>query len=539
MTTVAKLPLPPLDCHNHSLQPPLSRIILRDAVAVKARRRISIRPCRSFKSDQEGSGFGEREKKVMESREEKSVNKFVEGIRDAVWRMSKPSLRSELRFSEAMEKLEETLFSWSMHIGRYIVTMLSTGVILLIGFQLSGGDDQMNALVWYSWLGGIIIGTMIGSNMVLEEVSRSGPRNVVITGSTRGLGKALAREFILSGDRVIVTSRSAESVDKTVKELSENLKQVVVVTGGSSRKHLRHAKVVGIPCDVSNPEDVSKLANFAVNELSSIDIWVNNAGTNKGFRPLLQFSDEDIQQIVSTNLVGSILCTREALRIMGSQRNGGHIFNMDGAGSGGSSTPLTAVYGSTKCGLRQFQSSLLKESKKSKVGVHTASPGMVLTDLLLRGHLQPLTRDYGRNGTLQWCLDLYHAIKWLIGASVKNKQMFNIICELPETVARTLVPRMRVVKGNGKAINYLTPPRILLALVTAWLRRARWFDDQGRALYAAEADRLRNWAESRTRFSFTDAMEMYTENTWVSVFSLSVVCAFIILSSTSSTMPGT
>ncbi|KAG6389368.1 hypothetical protein SASPL_150836 [Salvia splendens] len=490
-------------------KPPLSRIILRDAVAVKARRRISIRPCRSFKSDQEGSGFGEREKKVMESREEKSVNKFVEGIRDAVWRMSKPSLRSELRFSEAMEKLEEILFSVSAFEISENVYIVSSPLYCLSGFQLSGGDDQMNALVWYSWLGGIIIGTMIGSNMVLEEGSRSGPRNVVITGSTRGLGKALAREFILSGDRVIVTSRSAESVDKTVKELSENLKQVVVVTGGSSRKHLRHAKVVGIPCDVSNPKDVSKLANFAVNELGSIDIWVNNAGTNKGFRPLLQFSDEDIQQIVSTNLVGSILCTREALRIMGNQRNGGHIFNMDGAGSGGSSTPLTAVYGSTKCGLRQFQSSLLKESKKSKVGVHTASPGMVLTDLLLSG------------------------------ASVKNKQMFNIICELPETVARTLVPRMRVVKGNGKAINYLTPPRILLALVTAWLRRARWFDDQGRALYAAEADRLCNWAESRTRFSFTDAMEMYTENTWVSVFSLSVVCAFIILSSTSSTMPGT
>jgi hypothetical protein len=56
--------------------------------------------------------------------------------------------------------------------------------------------------------------------------------------------------------------------------------------------------------------------------------------------------------------------------------------------------------------------------------------------------------------------------------------MFNIICELPETVARTLVPRMRVVKGSGKAINYLTPPRILLALVTAWLRRSRWFDEE-------------------------------------------------------------
>ena len=70
---------------------------------------------------------------------------------------------------------------------------------------------------------------------------------------------------------------------------------------------------------------------------------------------------------------------------------------------------------------------------------------------------------------------------WLFlhsGSTIQNKQMFNIICELPETVARTLVPRMRVVKGTGKAINYLTPPRILLALVTAWLRRGRWFDDE-------------------------------------------------------------
>ncbi|RWW17132.1 hypothetical protein BHE74_00005774 [Ensete ventricosum] len=61
----------------------------------------------------------------------------------------------------------------------------------------------------------------------------------------------------------------------------------------------------------------------------------------------------------------------------------------------------------------------------------------------------------------------------------------------------------------------------------------------GRALYAAEADRIRNWAESRARFSFTDAMEMYAENTWVSVFSLSVVCAFIILSSSGTAFPGT
>uniref|UniRef100_J3KXW4 chlorophyll(ide) b reductase n=2 Tax=Oryza brachyantha TaxID=4533 RepID=J3KXW4_ORYBR len=387
--------------------------------------------------------------------------------------------------------------------------MMSSGVIVAVGFQLSGGDSQMNTLIWYSWLGGVIIGTMIGANSVLEEHCKAGPRNVVITGSTRGLGKALAREFLLSGDRVVIASRSPESVLQTINELEENIQEGLSVAKKKQRETLLHAKVVGTSCDVCKPEDVKKLVNFARDELGSIDIWINNAGTNKGFRPLVNFSDEDISQIVSTNLVGSLLCTREAMNVMQYQEKGGHVFNMDGAGSGGSSTPLTAVYGSTKCGLRQFQASLLKESRRSKVGVHTASPGMVLTDLLLSG------------------------------SSLRNKQMFNLICELPETVARTLVPRMRVVKGSGKAVNYLTPPRILLALVTAWVRRGRWFDEEGRAVYAAEADRIRNWAESRARFSFTDAMEMYTENTWVSVFSLSVVCAFIILSSSGGPLPGT
>lgn len=466
--------------------------------------------CRAFKNEYGGGDSKEKKLQTLKKNEVKikRENGFWSSLKSILLRnflMGSKLDDDEYRF--ACVRVEEVLSSIAIQIGRYIVTMMSTGVILATGFQMSGGDSQMDELIWYSWLGGIIIGTMIGSNLVLEEHCRAGPRNVVITGSTRGLGKALAREFLLSGDRVVVTSRSPESVQATVKELEENLKEGIATAVGSLLTKLSHAKVVGIACDVCNPNDVQRLANYAVNELGYVDIWINNAGTNKGFRPLLQFSDEDIQQIVSTNLVGSILCTREAMRIMRNQGKAGHIFNMDGAGSGGSSTPLTAVYGSTKCGLRQFHGSLLKECKRSKVGVHTASPGMVLTDLLLSG------------------------------STVQNRKMFNIICELPETVARTLAPRMRVVKGSGKAINYLTPPRILLALVTAWLRRGRWFDDQGRALYAAEADRIRNWAENRARFSFTDAMEMYTENTWLSVFSLSVVCAFIILSSTN--LPGT
>ncbi|XP_020573391.1 probable chlorophyll(ide) b reductase NYC1, chloroplastic [Phalaenopsis equestris] len=483
------------------------------------RKRIRLLTCKAFRSedgrgssveDGDGStgGSDAEEKSYLIASKSKRKGALY-SLKSLLVRVSGVKSMPERPYRKAVEKAEEIFFSVATHLGRYLLTMMSTGVILAIGFQLSGGDAEMNALIWYSWLGGIIIGTMIGANIVLEEYCKAGPRNVVITGSTRGLGKALAREFLLSGDRVVVASRSPESVQSTLEELNESLKEGMSIAGSKRSAKLSRAKVVGIACDVCKADEVRNLANFAVKELGSVDIWINNAGTNKGFRPLLQFTDEDIDQIVSTNLVGSLICTREAIRVMEAQEKGGHVFNMDGAGSGGSSTPLTAVYGSTKCGLRQLRSSLMKECKRSKVGVHTASPGMVLTDLLLSG------------------------------SSLRNKQMFNIICELPETVARSLVPRIRVVKGSGKAINYLTPPRILVALVTAWLRRGRWFDDQGMALYAAEADRIRNWAETRTRFSFTDAMEMYTENAWLSVFSLSVVCAFIILSSSGNSIHGT
>eukprot|EP01018_Ginkgo_biloba_P001859 Gb_29139 [translate_table: standard] len=438
------------------------------------------------------------------SRVRSFLKDYVRIVSGAAWTTS-----SKREFGNRFRKAETYFFKYTYQIGKYLLTMMSTGAILTIAFELSGGDSQLNTLIWSSWLAGVVVGTMIGANHVLERHCKSGPRNVVITGSTRGLGKALAREFLLSGDRVVIASRSLDSVQTTVTQLKQEISEGIFTSTLSTPVTCkREGKVVGISCDVSKVEDVKKLADFAVTEFGSIDIWVNNAGMNKGFRPLLQFTDEEINQIVSTNLIGSLICTREAIRVMKMQAKGGHVFNMDGSGSGGSSTPLTAVYGSTKCGLRQLHTSVLKECKRSNMGIHTASPGMVLTDLLLSG------------------------------ASLQNKKMFNIICELPETVARSLVPKMRAVKGTGKAINYLTPPRILLALVTAWLRRGRWFDEEGRALYAAEADRVRNWAEGRARFSFTDDMDFYSDS-WVSVFSLSVVCAFIILSSSGNSMPGT
>ena len=135
--------------------------------------------------------------------------------------------------------------------------------------------------------------------------------------------------FLLSGVLSFVwiffCEISSESVDMTVKELQQNLLEIMSKASESDRKKLGFAKVVGIACDVCKPEDVEKLSSFAVEELGSINIWVkkkhyfislkhfslrsyfslltlffgqiNNAGTNKGFRPLLDFTEEDIKQV--------------------------------------------------------------------------------------------------------------------------------------------------------------------------------------------------------------------------------------------------
>ncbi|KAE8705856.1 hypothetical protein F3Y22_tig00110415pilonHSYRG00068 [Hibiscus syriacus] len=94
---------------------------------------------------------------------------FWKSLKSAVFGINKFGSQSQDEYEKAVAKVEGVFSLISMQIGRYIVTMMSTGVILLTGFQLSAGDSQMNALIWYSWLGGIIIGTMIGANMVLDE----------------------------------------------------------------------------------------------------------------------------------------------------------------------------------------------------------------------------------------------------------------------------------------------------------------------------------------------------------------------------------
>ena len=134
---------------------------------------------------------------------------------------------------------------------------------------------------------------------------------------------------------------------------------------------------------------------FAKEKLGNIGYWINNAGINGGRRALSELTMKQVETVVKVNLLGIFYCTKVAMDIMAEQKGfTGHIFNTVGSGVKGGGTPGYATYGATKRGLPQLTASLVKEidegvqgyPKKAtpgKIQVHSVSPGMVFTKLLL------------------------------------------------------------------------------------------------------------------------------------------------------------
>ena len=258
--------------------------------------------------------------------------------------------------------------------------------------------------------------------------------NVVVTGSSRGLGLAMATEFVQRGDSVVISGRNAASVSAA----RDALLPLATV----------HPKqtVVACVCDVSKAEDCTRLAEVACTQLGSVDIWVNNAGVSQHPKePLASTPPSTIAEVISTNLLGAIFGTRAAMLAM--RAGGGTIFTLDGSGSRGNATPNSLAYGASKAALPQLAKTLAAETRATDVRVHLASPGMVTTDLLLRD------------------------------AKPSALSIFNILAESPTTVAKWLVPRVRAThlteRPSGEYLKFLTPQGVAWRFATAPWRKNR------------------------------------------------------------------
>ena len=258
---------------------------------------------------------------------------------------------------------------------------------------------------------------------------------IVITGSTKGLGKALAEEFLQSGDDLVISSRDNSRVENTVKELQSKYPE---------------RKIYGKTCDVGNYDEINSLSQFSLEKLGNVDIWINNAGTSGYLHSDLSDMDPNvIRNIVDTNMLGTLFGIQAALKIMIPKKSG-NIFNIEGAGSNGMASPRMVPYGATKAGFPQILKSLKMELKGSGVGVHDLSPGIMITDFIT------------------------------IPIEEKHKKIMNILADTPEQVAQWAVPKMRSIHGMGKRLKYLTLTKAFFRFMTAGKRKNRFYDEDGK-----------------------------------------------------------
>jgi NAD(P)-dependent dehydrogenase (short-subunit alcohol dehydrogenase family) len=196
---------------------------------------------------------------------------------------------------------------------------------------------------------------------------------VVITGSTRGIGRAMAEACAADGATLVVSSRTAAAVDETVAAL-----------------RARGARASGVACDVTSDDDLEALLAHAIATHGGVDVWVNNAGISLGMRHHCDTSPQEIRRIVAVNLTATMIASRMVLPHLVA-RGGGVLINVSGRGARGGAAPYTAAYASTKAGVMAFTRSLAGEHKADPVSVLAFMPGMVDTDFY--GPEMPVSPD--------------------------------------------------------------------------------------------------------------------------------------------------
>ena len=141
-------------------------------------------------------------------------------------------------------------------------------------------------------------------------------KTFVITGSTRGIGFALAREFLKKGCQVVINGRSDASVNTSIEKLavacSRNL-------------------IAGFPCNVTQYDEVITLWQLSKSKFGNIDIWINNAGISNGQASFWEIPVDEIRSVIETNMLGELFGTKVA--VQGFLEQGfGALYNVEGLG---------------------------------------------------------------------------------------------------------------------------------------------------------------------------------------------------------------
>lgn len=184
----------------------------------------------------------------------------------------------------------------------------------------------------------------------------------IVTGASRGIGRATALALAAQGAKVVVNyASSSTAADQVVAEITE--------AGGTA---------IALQADVSKTDQVDALFNQVMETWGRIDVLVNNAGITRDTL-LLRMKPEDWQAVIDLNLTGVFLCTRGASKIMLKQKSG-RIINITSV-AGQMGNPGQANYSAAKAGVIGFTKTVAKELASRGVTVNAVAPGFIATDM--------------------------------------------------------------------------------------------------------------------------------------------------------------
>lgn len=255
---------------------------------------------------------------------------------------------------------------------------------------------------------------------------------IVITGSTRGIGLAMALEFLRAGCGVTLSGRGDALDDGAAAALSPFKERSIYV-----------------PCDVRSRESLQSLWDVSLGHWGRVDIWINNAGCNAPHRAVWETGEAHTQQVLSTNILGAVFGSQVAAAEMIRQGHGA-IYSMEGLGSNNMIQPGTVLYGTTKHALTYFMKGLAKELEGNGVTAGRLSPGMMLTDFITK------TPDGGPSEVIQ---------------DKRFRRVFNILADRPETVAKFFIPKMLGNARNNVRIAWLKTGKAAWRFMTAGIRK--------------------------------------------------------------------
>jgi 3-oxoacyl-[acyl-carrier protein] reductase len=234
-------------------------------------------------------------------------------------------------------------------------------------------------------------------------------RVAIVTGASRGIGRAIALALAAEGANVVVNYASSSAA-------AQEVVAVITDTGGTA---------VALQADVSKLEQVESLLSQTIEKFGRVDVLVNNAGITRDTL-LLRMKPEDWQAVIDLNLTGVFLCTRAVSKVMLKQKSGRIINIASVAGQMGN--PGQANYSAAKAGVIGFTKTVAKELASRGITVNAVAPGFIATDMTSELKSEEILKyiPLGRYGEPEEVAGLVRFLAADAAAAYITGQVFNV-----------------------------------------------------------------------------------------------------------------